>query len=148
MNKQCRAGCPQLSPREREIAIAAIGARVSGEPSAAAKQLLAGVAVLDGQHTPILIWPEGIAREEMAAWHEAEAAYWRESAARYAEITERAQRSDTGTLRDSRGDLSTDELDTPPAPLASSPEAHRASEKENHPQSSAGEPVQGASDAC
>lgn len=79
-----------LTAKEREIAISAIGARVSGGPAEAAKQLLAGVAVLDGQHAPFLILPEEISRQEMAAWHEDQAAYWRDSAARHDAVTARS----------------------------------------------------------
>lgn len=71
-----------LSPREREIAIAAIGTRVSGSPTAAAEQMLAGIAVLDGDHLPVLVWPVDTTLEEKAAWHEQEAANFRMRAAR------------------------------------------------------------------
>jgi hypothetical protein len=57
-----------LSPREREIAISAIGDRVSGSPVEAAKQLLAGIAVLDGDRLPVLVWPEAATLRERANW--------------------------------------------------------------------------------
>lgn len=71
-----------LSPREREIAIAAIGTRVSGSPTMAAEQMLAGIAVLEGDHLPVLVWPVDTTLEEKAAWHEQEAADFRMRAAR------------------------------------------------------------------
>lgn len=61
---------PPLTAKEREVAIAAIGARVSGSPADAAAQLLSGIAVLDGNHLPILVWPTGLSLEEAAVWHE------------------------------------------------------------------------------
>lgn len=64
----------KLSPREREIAIQAMGARVSGEPAEAALQLLHGIAVLDGQHIPAVAWPNGLSLGEKAAWHMEQAA--------------------------------------------------------------------------
>lgn len=77
-------GRGQLTAREREIVISAIAARVSGSPSDAAKQVLTAIAVLDGDREPLILWPQSISREQMAAWHESEAAYWRESASRCA----------------------------------------------------------------
>ncbi|MOA32827.1 hypothetical protein D3C78_1540780 [compost metagenome] len=74
-----------LTAREREIAISAIASRASGIPTDAARQVLAGIAVLDGDHAPIVVWPKEVSREQMPAWHEGEAAFWRECIARRAE---------------------------------------------------------------
>lgn len=59
---------PRLSPREREIAIGAIGARGPASPVEAAKQLLAGIAVLDGSHLPFVVWPEEMTLRQRADW--------------------------------------------------------------------------------
>lgn len=91
----------RLTKREREILIGAIAAKASGSPCEASQQVLAAVAVLRGEHPPILVWPSGISREEMAAWHEGEAAYWRESAARHtAPITQSAAQDSTSCQTD------------------------------------------------
>ena len=55
-----------LTAKDREIAISSIGARVSGSPAEAAAQLLSGIAVLDGRHLPILVWPTGMSLKEAA----------------------------------------------------------------------------------
>lgn len=73
-----------MNRRDREIAVRAIAERATGTPEEAAAQILAGIAVLDGQRLPILLWSPGTGREEKAAWHRSEAAYWDESAARFA----------------------------------------------------------------
>ncbi|MNJ37190.1 hypothetical protein D3C77_319990 [compost metagenome] len=83
----------QLTAREREIVISAIAARVSGSPSDAAKQVLTAIAVLDGDREPLILWPQSISRVRMAAWHESEAVYWRESAARFAPAVSLAAQS-------------------------------------------------------
>lgn len=76
---------PTLTAKEREIAIAAIGARVSGSPADAAAQLLSGIAVLDGNHLPILVWPNGLSMEEAADWHERNGKECRLRAQRFSE---------------------------------------------------------------
>lgn len=76
---------PTMTAKEREIAIAAIGARVSGSPADAAAQLLSGIAVLDGNHLPILVWPTGLSMDEAAAWHEREGQDYRLRAQRFSE---------------------------------------------------------------
>lgn len=73
---------PHLSPKEREIAIAALGQRVSGNPAEAAAQLLAGIAVLDGKHLPVQVWPAGMSLEDAAEWHQSNANELRERSAR------------------------------------------------------------------
>lgn len=73
---------PHLSQREREIAIAAIGQRVTGSPSEAASQLLAGIAILDGKHLPVQVWPAGMSLEDAAKWHQSNADELRERSAR------------------------------------------------------------------
>lgn len=73
---------PHLSPKEREIAIAAIGQRVSGNPAEAAAQLLAGIAVLDGKHLSVQVWPAGMSLEDAAEWHQSNAADLRARSAR------------------------------------------------------------------
>lgn len=111
---EIKGAAPGLTAREREIAIAAIGGRVTGTTIEAAKQLLAGIAALDGEHLPILIWPESISRSERAAWHEREAAYWRESAARWLEVLSLSARSaDKEQISDQTG-APTVSADTPP----------------------------------
>lgn len=62
------ASRPMLTPREREIAIAAVSARAGGSPVEVAKQVLAGVAVLDGCHLPIVVWPADTTPRQQADW--------------------------------------------------------------------------------
>lgn len=76
---------PALNEKEREIAIAAIGARVSGSPAEAAAQLLSGIAVLDGSHLPILVWPTGLSLDGAADWHENQGEEFRVRAQRFSE---------------------------------------------------------------
>lgn len=91
----------RLTGLDREIAIRAIAALARGTPVEAAYQILAGIEALDaGPSTPMVIWPTESSREQRAAWHEAEATYWRESAARYSAVLSQpgpaAQSADTG----------------------------------------------------
>ena len=76
----------ELSRADREAAVKAICARASGTTTEAAAQILAGIAALDGRRLPILLWPEDVTREEKAAWHKSEAAFWDASAIRFAEF--------------------------------------------------------------
>nr|NLU60020.1 hypothetical protein [Pseudomonas sp. BIGb0427] len=46
----------------------------------AAKQLLAGIAVLDGEHPPVLVWPEAATLRERANWLSDQAKDYLESA--------------------------------------------------------------------
>ena len=62
------ASRPALTAKERGIAIAAVSARASGAPVEAAKQILAGIAVLDGNHMPIVVWPENTTLRQKADW--------------------------------------------------------------------------------
>lgn len=62
------ASRPVFTSREREIAIAAVSARAAGTPVEAAKQVLAGVAVLDGDHLPIVVWPADTTPRQQADW--------------------------------------------------------------------------------
>nr|WP_234300573.1 hypothetical protein [Pseudomonas syringae group genomosp. 3] len=77
----------QLSAGDREIAVKAICSRATGTTTQVATQILAGIAALDGRRLPILLWPEDVTREEKAAWHKSEAAFWDASAVRFAELT-------------------------------------------------------------
>nr|WP_259639435.1 hypothetical protein [Pseudomonas syringae] len=87
-SEQCReqAETVKLSRADREAAVKAICGRASGTTTEAAAQILAGIAALDGRRLPILLWPEDITREEKAAWHKSEAAFWDASATRFAEL--------------------------------------------------------------
>ncbi|KPW97085.1 hypothetical protein ALP58_00822 [Pseudomonas savastanoi] len=87
-SEQCReqAETVQLSVGDREIAVKAICSRATGTTTQVATQILAGIAALDGRRLPILLWPEGVTREEKAAWHRSEAAFWDASAIRFAEF--------------------------------------------------------------
>ncbi|MDU8358014.1 hypothetical protein [Pseudomonas syringae group sp. J309-1] len=80
-------GANALSADERKIALSAIASRATGSPANAAVEILAGKAVLDGRHLPILVWGTDVTREEKAAWHKSEAAFWDASALRFAELT-------------------------------------------------------------
>ena len=141
-----------LTVREREIAISAIGARLSGRPTEVAKELLAAIAVLDGLHAPILIWPKDITREEMAAWHEAQAADLREFAIRLALRLEERMRASTPsgerTALELTGSTQThcELVPTPPGSASSAPVLLEA-EREG-PLLSDAKAFQGSNDAC
>ncbi|KPX69946.1 hypothetical protein ALP66_00975 [Pseudomonas amygdali pv. photiniae] len=94
-SEQCReqAETVQLSVGDREIAVKAICSRATGTTTQVATQILAGIAALDGRRLPILLWPEDVAREEKAAWHKSEAAFWDASALRFAELMKSSARS-------------------------------------------------------
>ncbi|MBX8474125.1 hypothetical protein K5D38_04975 [Pseudomonas cichorii] len=118
-----------ITPREREIVIAAISSRATGSPVEAAKQVLAGVAVLDGNHLPILVWPEGMTRSAKAAWHAAEAAYWEMSAKRFAGLELAASQSAARTQPLSQDGLSIGEQGEPLHPSVSSAVIPHAAKK-------------------
>jgi hypothetical protein len=61
-----------MTPREKEIALEAAGR--STDPAAHAKKVLEAEAILRGEQPPFVVWPEGMSAEEMAAWHEGQAA--------------------------------------------------------------------------
>lgn len=73
----------KLTPSEREIAIGLLGSRGLSSPEETAKNLLAGIAVLDGKHSPFVIWPAEVTLRQRAEWHAQKAAYWAESADRF-----------------------------------------------------------------
>lgn len=75
----------KLTASEREIAIGLLGSRGLSSPEETAKSLLVGVAVLDGKHSPFVVWPADATRRLRAEWHAKEAAYWAESAVRFEE---------------------------------------------------------------
>ena len=137
-----------LTPREREIAIAAVSARAGGSPVEAAKQVLAGIAVLDGCHSPILVWPENTTRSEKAAWHAAEAAYWEESAKSFAEFELGAAQSAVRTQPSSRDGRSIGEQGVPLPLSASSAATLHALETQSPLHSELGGLPQESSDAC
>ena len=139
---------PRLSAREREIAISAISARGTGKPDVAAVEILAGIAVFDGHHPPILLWPNDISREEKAAWHRAEAAYWSASAQRIAEVMARGSQSVVQTHSGSPFVPSTDEQGALQPLSASTVKALHEAETQSPLPPLPGEPLQGSSDAC
>ena len=139
---------PRLTAREREIAISAISARAMGKSDVAAVEILAGIAVIDGNHPPILLWPKDITREEKAAWHTAEAAYWSASAQRIAEVMERGSQSVVPIHSGSPCVRSTDEQGRPQPLSASSVKALHEAETQSPLPPLLGEPLQGSSDAC
>ena len=139
---------PDLSATDREIALKAIAARATGKPDVAAAEILAGIAVLDGNHLPILLWSNDTTREEKAAWHKAEAAYWDESAQRLAEITAQRAQSAARTHSSTQDALSTDEQGAPQLLSASSAKAPHEAETQSPLPSQPGEHLQGSSDAC
>ena len=138
---------PRLTAREREIAICAISARATGKPDVAAVEILAGIAVIDGNHPPILLWSNNMTREEKAAWHRAEAAYWAESAQHLPNIPAGDFQSAVRTPCGSQTVSTTDEQGTPHHLSASSPEALHEAEIQSPLPSLLGEPQQGSSDA-
>ncbi|GFZ63703.1 hypothetical protein PSE10B_02250 [Pseudomonas amygdali pv. eriobotryae] len=94
-SEQCReqAETVQLSVGDREIAVKAICSRATGTTTQVAAQILTGIAALDGRRLPILLWPEDVTREDKAAWHKSEAAFWDASALRFAELMKSSARS-------------------------------------------------------
>lgn len=69
---------PAISGIDREIALKAIAERATGSPAEAARQILAGIAVLNaGAKKPVVVlWTEELqsfgAELDRAAWHESE----------------------------------------------------------------------------
>ena len=137
-----------LTAREREIAISAISARATGKPDVAAVEILAGIAVIDGNHPPILLWPNDMTREDKAAWHRAEAAYWSASAQCKAEVMARGLQSVVQTHSCSPFLSPTGEQGSPQPLSTSSVKVLREAEKQNPLPSLPDEPLQGSSDAC
>lgn len=131
----------------------------TGAPEKAAAHILAGIAVLDGAHLPILIWTEGLTWEEKAAWHEAQAARYvqgireRDELAR--QIVQSKQEAGTpcppGEFERAIQFLGRKEWDQLLPELAPSQSAHLEEGKENSsldPVPLQGVPAQEASDAC
>lgn len=139
-----------LTGREREIAIEAIGRRLSGRAADAAKDMLVGIAVLDGKHAPFIVWPEvfGFDFEERAAWLEAQAASARASAIRYAEVISQAKHSVERNPEIPPGKKLSPSLAQPLSQSASSPSAHPEEDKESRLPPPLAEPAPGSSDAC
>jgi len=140
---------PILTPQEREIAIEALGRKLSGSGApAAAADLLAGIAVLDGAHRPVLIWPTDMSLEEKAAWHEREASDLKERVLRFQErmkastpSVEKKPQAQTGLIQMS-GELAP----ILPALASSAPVPLEAGTDSRSPQ--AHERTPGSSDAC
>ena len=87
-----------MTPREKEIALEAAGRSV--DPIAHAKKLIEAEAFLRGERPPFVVWPKRkseyscafiptLGLEDMAAWHEAQAAELRERAAHTSEFMQR-----------------------------------------------------------
>lgn len=123
----------RISARDRCQAVEAICRRATGRPDVAASEILAGIAVLDGQHLPILLWPCDTTREEKAAWHKSEAAYWDESARRFRETMERLGQSAEQSPALNPGMPPRPAPAPPPQDSASFAQAHLAAEIGNHP---------------
>ncbi len=139
-------GASSLSSDDRKIALSAIAGRASGSPASAAAEILAGVAVLDGDHYPILLWANDVTREEKAAWHRAEAAFWEDSAQRFAALTD-SLRSAPRTQSESLDPRSTNALVQPLPESASFQSDHREAGIENPLPGQCRAADQGASDA-
>lgn len=93
-----------MTPREKEIALEAVGR--SSDPVTHAKKLTEAAAFLHGERPPFVCWPKrksehsgdfipALDLEEMAAWHEAQAAELRERAVH---VSEFMQRGNQGAL--------------------------------------------------
>lgn len=139
-----------LSAADREIALKAIAGRATGKPVDAAVEILAGIAVLNGNRLPILVWPAGTTREEKAAWHKSEAASWEESAQRFAKIMS-AMPSQQSVEQTPALSPIAEQLQERAQPLldsASFAQARPAAETENHPLPQSPGHALGASDAC
>jgi hypothetical protein len=135
-----------MNRRDREIALRAIAARATGKPESAAAEILAGIAVLDGKHLPILVWPADMAREEKAAWHRSEAAFWDESEARFVELMSRRQASSSGEPQEVAPSQHQIEQPHTPSQAIQDQEARHAEQSEDLLHSSAAR-LSGANDA-
>ncbi len=140
------ADLPALSEREREVALNAAASRVMGDPAGAAIQMLVAVAILNGEKGPVLAWPAGTSREEKAAWHEAEAAWYRDlmtsgSMSAHSRSAEKSPQSHHEKIESLP-------LAETPLPSASVPQVLREEQKENLPHAGSDEPEQESSDAC
>ncbi|MHA6180409.1 hypothetical protein [Pseudomonas mohnii] len=140
----------RLTGREREIAIEAIGRRLSGSPAESAKDMLVGISVLDGKHAPFVVWSEeyGFDYEERAAWLEAQAASARASATRYAEVISQAQHSVERSPETHLEKTLSPSQGQPLSQSASSTSLHPEAGKESPLPQLLAEPAQGSSDAC
>lgn len=76
----------KLDGQARQVIMTAAASRVTGTPEQAALQMRAAVQVADGQHAPFVVWPEGMSREEKAAWLSREIALEQEREDRYQAI--------------------------------------------------------------
>ncbi|SOS34729.1 hypothetical protein CFBP6411_03372 [Pseudomonas syringae group genomosp. 3] len=137
----------QLSAEDREIAVKAICSRATGTTTQVATQILAGIAALDGRRLSILLWPEDFTREQKAAWHKSEAAFWDSAILRFRQATEQAEQNAQRTHEKSPSPEQT----AIRAPLqqdsALTPEPLHAAGTENPRHRRSGERAPGASDA-
>ncbi|MFJ2445184.1 hypothetical protein [Pseudomonas sp. NPDC087626] len=140
--------CGAVSAVDRGVAVQAIAARATGKPDVAAAEILAGIAVLDGNHLPILLWSNNTTREEKAAWHKAEAAFWDGSAQRFAGLMTQRPQSAVRTRSATQDGPSTDERDAPQPQSVSSVKVPHEAETRSPLPSQLGEHLQGTSDAC
>lgn len=149
MDDNTEAGATvKLTASEREIAIGLLGSRGLSSPEETAKNLLAGVAVLDGKHSPFVMWPAQVTSRQRAEWHAREAAYWKESADR---LDERMRKFNSDE------EQSLEEPGRSPQALSESDETalYPASKASVHPEVDTGNPLPSgqtldweASDAC
>lgn len=142
------AARPALTAKEREIAIAAVSARACGIPVEAAKQLLAGIAVLDGNHLPILVWPENTTSRQKADWLAKAASDQSERADRFDAHMIQVNPGAPQALEVHPGDAQvSSELVPTLLPSTSSASAHLEEETDSHPLK-APQVRQGSNDAC
>ena len=137
-----------LTAKDREIAITSIGARVSGSPAEAAAQLLSGIAVLDGRHLPILVWPTGMSLNEAADWLAEQGEAYRVRAQRFSERMAGVSSSAlTALVEQSDPPQKLSGLAQPLECPASSAPTHREAGIGSHPLEDQ-QPHSEASDAC
>ncbi|WP_156160236.1 hypothetical protein [Pseudomonas sp. 2(2015)] len=121
------------SPREREEA---------------ARQLLAGIAVLDGNHPPVLVWPEAATLRERANWLSDQAKDFLERADLFDARMAAFSSDEPQALEEQTGYVQASKESAPiPQSSVSSASAHLEVEKDSRLQSCP-RIDQGSSDAC
>ncbi|MBD1108177.1 MULTISPECIES: hypothetical protein [Pseudomonas syringae group] len=149
-SEQCReqAETVELSRADRGAAVKAICDRATGTTTQVAAQILTGIAALDGRRLPILLWPEDVTREEKAAWHKSEAAFWDASAIRFAEFMKSADPDGDRTPDGSPSALPIAAPEPLPLTLTSCSPAHRAADIKIDRLDQSLVPGRGANDVC
>jgi hypothetical protein len=142
-----------ISDRDRSLAVQAICSNCYGTTVERAEAILAGIAVLDGKHFPILVWPKEMSSEGPSIW-EAKAAWHKAQAEGYEKLLNQtadhqsSSRSEVQTLMRNSSSLSKSEQGLPPLPSASSARVPPEKDKENPSHQQLNEPSPNSNDAC